>query len=126
MEAAMDNPRAIAESYWAAECARDLDAIMAHFHPDATFQPAGVLLRGHAEIRTFYIDSISRFPGLECRIVHEVRNGNEASLEWEAVLIDHAGGRNPLVGVNVIAVDGGKFRSVRAYFDQSSFYGNRD
>lgn len=122
----MDDPRAIAESYWAAECRRDLDAIMAHFHEDALFQPAGVPLRGHEQIRGFYIDSIARFPGLECRIVREVRNGNEASLEWEAVLIDHDGVRNPLVGVNVIEVDGGKFRSVRAYFDQLSFYGNRD
>jgi hypothetical protein len=122
----MDSPRAVAESYWAAECARDLEAIMAHFHPDATFQPAGNLLTGHDEIRTFYVDSIARFPGLECRIVREVRNGNEASLEWEAVLIDHAGVRNPLVGVNVIEVADGKFRSVRAYFDQLSFYGAKD
>ena len=122
----MDSPRAVAESYWQAECARDLDAIMAHFHPDATFQPAGNLLTGHTEIRTFYVDSIDRFPGLECHIVREVRNGNEACLEWKAVLIDHAGLRHPLVGVNVIEVSGGKFNSVRAYFDQLSFYGQNE
>lgn len=117
------SPRAVAESYWRAECTREMDAILAHYHPDATFQPAGKLLRGHDEIRTFYQDSIDRFPGLECRIVHEVSNGDEASLEWEAVLIDHDGVRHPLVGVNVVRVSGGKFESVRAYFDQSTFYG---
>lgn len=122
----MSDPRAVAESYWSAECARDIEAVLAHFHPDATFQPAGVLLSGHAEIRTFFEDSIARFPGLECRIVHEVRNGDEASLEWDAVLIDQDGVRHPLVGVNVIQVEDGKFRSVRAYFDQLSFYGKRD
>jgi ketosteroid isomerase-like protein len=118
-------PREVAESYWAAECRRDLDEILAHYHPDAEFRPAGGLLRGHAEISTFYQDSIARFPGLECRIVHEVSNDNEASLEWEAVLIDRAGVRHPLVGVNVIRVVDGKFASVRAYFDQSTFYGDR-
>lgn len=118
-----ETPREIAESYWRAECSRDLAAIMVHYHPDATFQPAGNLLRGHEEIRVFYEDSIARFPGLECQILHEVSSGDEASLEWSAVLIDHAGVRHPLVGVNVIRVEGGKFASVRAYFDQSTFYG---
>lgn len=119
------SPRAVAESYWQAECRRDLAAIMAHYHPAAEFQPAGRLLRGHAEIQTFYEDSIARFPGLECQILHEVCHGNEASLEWSAVLIDHDGVRHPLVGVNVIRVSGGKFESVRAYFDQSTFYAAR-
>jgi limonene-1,2-epoxide hydrolase len=118
-------PREVAESYWRAECTRELAAIMAHFHPDATFQPAGQLLTGHEEIRGFYEDSIARFPGLECQIVREVSSGNEASLEWNAVLIDHAGVRHPLVGVNVIEVRDGKFASVRAYFDQSTFYAER-
>ncbi len=117
------SPRDVAESYWQAECARDLDAIMAHYHPDAEFRPAGAILPGHDEIRTCYEDSIARFPGLECTIVREVRSGDEASLEWDAILIDHAGVRNPLVGVNVIHVEEGKFVSVRAYFDQSTFYG---
>lgn len=120
------SPREVAESYWRAECARDLGAIMEHFHPDAEFRPAGTVLRGHEEIKTFYEDSIARFPGLECTIVHEISDGDEASLEWEAVLIDHDGVRNPLVGVNVVHVSDGKFRSARAYFDKSTFYGAHD
>ncbi|MCC6793264.1 MAG: nuclear transport factor 2 family protein [Thermomicrobiales bacterium] len=118
-------PREVAESYWRAECRRDMDAILAHYHPDAEFRPAGAMLRGHDEIRTFYQDSIDRFPGLECTILHEVSHGNEASLEWQALLIDHDGVRHPLVGVNVVRVSGGKFVSVHAYFDQSTFYGDR-
>ena len=101
-------PREVAESYWRAECSRDLAAIMGHFHPDAEFRPAGAILRGHDEIRTFYIDSIARFPALECRIVHEVANANEASLEWDAVLTGLDGTRNPLVGVNIVEVDDGR------------------
>ena len=28
-------PREVAESYWRAECSREIDAVLAHFHPDA-------------------------------------------------------------------------------------------
>lgn len=113
------SPREVAESYWDVECQRDLDAILAHYHEDAVMQPPGQVLRGHNEIRTFYEDSISRFPILEVEIVHEVRNGDEAALEWSAAVTDHQGNRYPFTGVNIIKVEDGKFRSVHAYFDLS-------
>lgn len=114
------SPREIAESYWAAESARDIEAVLEHYHPDAVFSPPGQTLRGHAEIRTFYDSSAADYPGLEVRIVREIGHGDEASLEWEAVLIDHHGGRHPLRGVNNIRVEDGRFREVRAYFDPST------
>ena len=83
-------------------------------------QPPGQILHGHAEIRTFYEDSIGRFPILEVAIVHEVRQGNEAALEWEAAVTDHSGRRYPFTGVNIIRVEDGKFRWVHAYFDLST------
>lgn len=114
----MPTPREVAEAYWAAECRRDLDELLAYYHDDAVVRPpSGPALRGHAEIATFYADEIRDYPGLEVRIVHEVRDGDEASLEWEAVLVDHAGGRHPFRGVNVVRVRDGKFEWVRAYFD---------
>jgi len=113
------SPREVAESYWKVECERDLQQILAHYHADAVMQPPGKVLRGHAEIRTFYEDSIRRFPILEVTIVHEVRQGNEAALEWEAAVTDHAGRRYPFKGVNVLQVEDGKFRWVHAYFDPS-------
>lgn len=113
----LDTPRAVAEAYWAAECARDLDALLAYYHADAVVRPpTGPALRGHAEIATFYVDEIRDYPGLEVQIVREVSNGDEASLEWEAVLTDHDGGRHPFRGVNVVRVRDGKFESVNAYF----------
>ena len=113
------SPRAVAESYWRVECERDLAKILAHYHEDAVMQPPGQVLRGHEEIRTFYEDSIRRFPVLEVAIVHEVRQGDEAALEWQAAVTDHAGRRYPFNGVNIIRVEAGKFRSVHAYFDPS-------
>lgn len=113
------SPREVAESYWNVECQRDLEAILAHYHQDAIMQPPGQVLRGHAEIRTFYEDSIRRFPTLEVEIVHEVRSGDEAALEWSAAVTDHQGIRYPFTGVNIIKVEDGKFRYVHAYFDPS-------
>jgi ketosteroid isomerase-like protein len=113
-------PRAVAESYWAAESRRDLGAILDHYHEDAVFRPPGQTLRGHDEIRTFYEDSAASYPGLEVRITHEIRDGMEASLEWEAVLTDHDGARHPLRGVNNVLVEDGRFREVRAYFDPAT------
>ncbi len=116
----MKTPREVAESYWAAECRRDMQAVLDHYHPDAVvYPPDGAELRGHDQIATFYADELDEYPGLEVNIVHEISSGPEACLEWEAVLIDKAGGRHPFRGTNVVRVRDGKFEVVRAYFDPS-------
>jgi ketosteroid isomerase-like protein len=61
------------------------------------------------------------FPGLEVTIVNEISSGNEAALEWEAVLTDHEGQRFPIRGVNVVRVREGKFERVTVYFDPTQF-----
>lgn len=117
----MKTPREIAESYWNAECARDLDAVLEHYHPDAVVHPPhGPPLRGREQISTFYVDEMRDYPGLEVNIVHEVADGDEAALEWEAVLTDHDGVRHPFCGVNIVRTDGAMFTSVRAYFDPAA------
>ncbi len=115
------SPREVAEAYWAAECRRDLDAVLGFYHEDAVvYPPAGDPFVGRAGIAAFYVDEMREYPGLEVTIVHEVRHGAEASLEWEAVLIDHAGVRHPFRGVNIVRVREGMFEWVRAYFDPAS------
>lgn len=117
----MKTPREVAESYWRAECERDLEAVLEHYHTDAVVQPpSGPSLRGREEIATFYADEIRDYPGLEVQIVHEVSNGDEASLEWEAVLTDHQGRRHRFRGVNVVRTRDGMFEWVRAYFDPTA------
>ena len=113
-----DGPRAVAEAYWAAESARDVDAVMAHYHPDAEFrEPGGRLRTGHAEIREFYAASCAAFPGLWVKIIGELVIGDRGALEWIAELADHDGKRYPASGVNVVEVKNGKFTSVHSYFD---------
>jgi len=110
-------PRDIATSYWAAECARDIPAILSHYHSDAIFCPPGQILVGHKEIETFYESSGADFPGLSVQILHEFTLGNEAALEWKAELVSTANKSYTILGVNIIKVRDGKFESVHAYFD---------
>jgi ketosteroid isomerase-like protein len=116
-----EQPREVAESYWRAEERRDVDAVLSHFHEDAVFHPVTARLVGRDEIRTFYEGMGDTFPGLEVTIVNEISSGNEAALEWEAVLTDHEGRRFPIRGVNVVRVRDGKFEHVTAYYDPTQF-----
>lgn len=117
-------PREVAQSYWQAECAHDIPAILAHYHVTAAFvPPRGERLVGHDRIRTFYEEAFRRFVGLEVAIVHEVSQGDEAALEWKAIFTDAAGQRFELDGVNVIKVSDGKFEEVRCYFDPDLLIG---
>ena len=113
-----DGPRAVAEAYWRDESARDVDAVMSHYHPDAEFrEPGGLLRRGHAEIREFYAASCAAFPGLWVKIINEIVIGDRGALEWVAELTDHDGKHYPASGVNIVEVRDGRFTSVHSYFD---------
>ena len=114
----MRTPREVAESYWAAECRRDIDAVMAHYHEDATYQDAGGLLRGQAEIRTFYEQSARDYPGLEVTILREfVGTADSSALEVYAVLVDHEGRRFCIRGLNALTVRDGRIVSLRCFED---------
>ena len=114
----MRTPRQVSESYWAAECRRDIDGVMGNYHADGTYEGPDGLRRGHAAIRKSYEDSAGDYPGLEVRIVREfTERADRAALEFDAVLIDHAGKRFQVRGVNVVVVRDGKFVSVRSYED---------
>ena len=114
----MQSPREVSESYWAAECRRDIDGVMAHYHPDASYEDAGGLRRGQAEIRKAYEESAHAYPGLAVTIVREYVAGPDRSgLEFDAILIDPEGHRFRVRGVNVVVVRDGKFVSVRSYED---------
>lgn len=114
----MRTPREVSESYWAAECRRDLDGVMAHYQPDGTYEGPDGHRRGHAAIRKAYEDSARDYPGLEVRIVREfIGSADHGALEFDAVLIDPQGRRFRVRGVNVVELRDGKFASVRSYED---------
>jgi ketosteroid isomerase-like protein len=113
----MRTPREVSESYWAAECRRDINAVMDHYHPDGTYEGPDGLRRGHANIRAAYEEHMRLYPGLEVEIVQEFPHGDRSALEFDAAFIDTAGKRYRVRGVNVVHVRDGKFVSVRSYED---------
>jgi ketosteroid isomerase-like protein len=112
-------PREVAESYWRAEAERDVAKVGLHYHSDAVFHPPGERLVGWSEIARWYEATYRQFQGVRVDIVHEISNGPEASFEWQATLTDAAGKVYTPVGVNIVRVEDGRFREVRAYFDPS-------
>lgn len=115
-----DGPRAVAEAYWRDESARDVDAVMSHYHPDAEFVGPGGRRFGHGAIREYFEASAAAYPGLGVEIVAELVVGNRAALEWRAELTDHDRKKYPASGVNIVEVRDGQFTSVHSYFDTRS------
>jgi ketosteroid isomerase-like protein len=114
----MSTPREVAESYWAAECRRDIDAVMTHYQPDATYQDGGGLLVGRDAIRSFYEGSVGDFPGLTVEILREFKQSPDTSaFEVHAELTNHAGDRFIIEGLIAITVRDGKMQTIRCYED---------
>ena len=107
----------LARAYWDTEITRDLDAIMAFYHDDATFVAPGWSLQGRDAIRGFYANAAELYPGLEVDIVHETTSGAQSAFEWQSVLITSAGVRYPLRGINCVTLLDGKFTAVRSFYD---------
>lgn len=110
----------LARAYWHAEESRDLTAILAFFSDDAEWRGPGRILRGIDEIRTFYAQSVARFPRLSVTVGRVIGSDDEASIEWTATFEDAAGHRHPLDGVNVMRRDGDKIASLVTYNDPST------
>ena len=114
----MGTPRDVAESYWAAECRRDIDAVMEHYQDDATYQDGAGLLTGPEAIRHYYELSIRDFPALDVKILREyVATPDTSAFEVDAVLTDHQGGRFRVQGLISIKVRDGKMVAIRCYED---------
>jgi ketosteroid isomerase-like protein len=110
-------PRDVSESYWAAECRRDVDAVLTHYHDDAVYEDGSGRYEGLAAIRRFYEGSASAYPGLELTIVSEIAAGDTGALGFEAILTDTDGHRWLIRGVNLVTVRDGHFVAVRSYED---------
>lgn len=110
-------PREVSESYWAAECRRDVDAVMQHYRPDGIYEGPDGVRRGEVDIRGAYEEHMRSYPGLEVEIVREFPRDDWSALEFVAVFIDAAGNRYRVKGVNVVHVQDGRFVSVRSYED---------
>jgi ketosteroid isomerase-like protein len=110
-------PFEISESYWEAECRRDIDGLMAHYHDDGSYEGPDGHRTGYDAIRAGYEEHFRLFPELEVEIVQEFPRGESSAIEFDAVMVDPEGGRYRVRGVNIVEVRDGKFVSVRSYED---------
>ena len=113
----MSAARALQESAWDAECRHDLEGLLDHFQPDATFYAYGQPpQRGHDAIRRLTEDFYRSFPELAIDVLGEWTNGeSSAAFEFRAHLKDPDGQRFTLQGVILVDIEDGKFRTVRYY-----------
>lgn len=107
----------IARAYWDSEESRDVERILTHFVPEATWRGPGRSSVGHAQIRGFYDDSVAAFPNLIVRILGSYGSENTAAVEWCAALTDTDGEFHELHGMNLMECDGERIVSLTTYFD---------
>ena len=112
------SPTEVVTRYWKIEEGRDVDAVLACYADDAELVvPELGRLSGHSQIRTFYQQSIERFPGLAVEIVGAFEHNDRGAFEWRSVFTDGQGRSSRLKGVNVIRVVNDKFAEVHVYYD---------
>ena len=79
---------------YAARLAKNLDAVMAFFAPEATFQlagshaafPAAVRARGAPDLRATFATLIAGFDILELTLLTSVIEGDKAAMHWRVKL----------------------------------------
>jgi ketosteroid isomerase-like protein len=113
----MRSAREVSEAYWEAECHRDIEGVMSHYHDDGTYEGPDGFRLGNDAIRAGYEEHFRLFPNLEVEVVQEFARGDSSAIEFDAVMVDAGGKRYRVRGVNIVEVREGKFVSVRSYED---------
>src|SRR5215468_6397076 len=100
--------------YWADECARDLDKLMAHFTGDAEVITPDRAFRGHEAVAALYRKSFESFPGLTVDVKAGFVGRDSHCFEYSAVLSDVAATDWLVEGINLMKLKGGLIASLRS------------
>jgi methylmalonyl-CoA/ethylmalonyl-CoA epimerase len=110
-------------NYWADECRRDLDAMLAHFTDDAeVITPDGSHV-GRDAIAALYTESFTKYPQLEVDVIARYAGRGSHGFEFYAVLTDVAGVRWVVRGVNVVTLERGLIARMRSFEDAPQIIG---
>ncbi|BBY88534.1 nuclear transport factor 2 family protein [Mycolicibacterium tokaiense] len=98
---------------------RDLDTLLRHFSPDASYHNVGTRASvGHAAIRSALAAQFDSFPGrYQYRLVHCFEAGDTVLTERVDILTAADGGEHHLPVMGVFQVRGGLIVSWRDYWD---------
>ena len=104
-------------AYWADECARNLDKLMAHFTSDAeVVTPEGTFL-GREAVASLYRKSFDSFPGLKVDVKAGFVGRDAHCFEYSAVLSDGADNHWLVEGVNLMKLEHGLISRLRSFED---------
>jgi ketosteroid isomerase-like protein len=102
---------------------RDVDAIVAMYHPDATHERAlvaqvypkagGTALRGAEQIRAYFAKGLARFSELRFDLVSVTESGARAAIEYRRH--SNLDGANPAHVLELVTWDGAFIRAVRVF-----------
>jgi len=104
-------------AYWADECARNFDKLMAHFTSDAEVVTPDGTFRGRDAVAAVYRKSFHDFPGLKVDVRASFVGHGAHCYEYSAVLSDTAGNDWLIEGINLMKLEGGLISSLRSFED---------
>jgi hypothetical protein len=116
-DAAFATAEARIRAYWADECARDLDRLMAHFTSDAEVVTPDGTFRGREAVAALYRKSFESFPGLTVDVKAGFVGRDAHCFEYSAVLSDAAATDWLVEGINLMKLKGGLISSLRSFED---------
>lgn len=104
-------------AYFADECTRNLDKLLAHFTSDAEVVTPDGAYHGRAAIAAVYQKSFDSYPGLRVDVKAGFAGRDAHCFEYRAVLSD-AEDRDWLIeGINLMRLQGGLISSLRSFED---------
>jgi uncharacterized protein (TIGR02246 family) len=121
---AREDAGSLLRAYWAAEEARDVDAILDCFTDDAAFVDRfGRVTSGRGALRAFYEASAGAFPQVEVRLVRLIGGPSPMAVQYEATLVDLEGTARHARVVVIAHIRDNRFERLESYFDGAALAG---
>jgi steroid delta-isomerase-like uncharacterized protein len=122
------NPAAVAHSYFEAVGNRDIDGMLAHWHPDGGGHIHGLIdIRVPDTYRGWFADMFKAFPDFKFEVLDIVADGERAAVRWRATGtfngpirfegMEPNGATIDMEGCDVLTVRDGKLVSNYAYMN---------
>jgi ketosteroid isomerase-like protein len=109
------------QRYIAALCAEDLDATLAEFHPDGSFQDPTGYWHGVDQLRQFFTTAYAMVENIKWDVGRTMVEGNKLAFEWNfgyrVVLGPAAGKSAKWDGLTVMELKDNKIWRYRDYWD---------
>jgi hypothetical protein len=104
-------------AYFADECTRNLDRLLAHFTDDAEVVTPDGVYRGRDAVAAVYRKSFDTYPGLTVEVKAGFAGRGAHCFEYRAVLSDTDNRDWLIEGINLMKLESGLISSLRSFED---------